>query len=141
MKKLKRILGLVLIAVSLFAIALPAMAATVSIVAAPGKNEKSNNLVIPAGRYVSASVMLNTSIHNGTAYIDGWDPNKPVYENNKHVRDGDWEVLAPGLQLGKGFKQSGTLSASIASKYTVFRFRLFGWNDNGTASVSAVYNY
>lgn len=140
MKKIKKILAIALIALTMMAVAMPALAATGSLSADPGENAKGQARSIPSGRTITATAKLNTMTKNGTAYIDAYNPNKPVYKDGVIVSYGDWEVIT-SVQLGKGKTQSGTLTATFGSAYTQFRFRLFGWNDNGTTSVTCTFTW
>ena len=121
-----RILAIALVAMSIMAIAIPAMAASGTIDAIPHTKVKGESISFSSGSTVSFSV--SCTLNSGDVvrvFLDSWDPGRKMWVERTSVK----------------FQTAGdcnsTLSYTLKTSESKVRLRTYGYeNNSGTLTVS-----
>ncbi len=124
-----RILAIAIVAMSIMAIAIPAMAGSGTIDAIPHKKVKGDSITFSSGSTVTFSV--SCTLNSGDVvrvFLDSWDPGR-----NKWVERRTVKFQTAGYR-------SSTLSYTLKATECKVRLRTYGYEDNsGTLTVSYSY--
>ncbi len=128
MKNMKKLLVLALVIVSVLAISVPALAASID--AVPGAKRTGSAVTFSAGSDVSASV--SATLQSGDIiriFLDVYNPERSTW------------VERDVIKFQSAGSNSGTLSYSLDSNETQARIRTYGYEANsGTISVTYTFD-